>query len=249
MKKFYKMFENNVLNVFSSARTFLIPLFLFGTFLFSGCKKSDNGDTNNPPVVTVKDQDGNVYHTVKIGTQTWMVENLKTTKYRNGDLIPNITADNQWIATTSGAYCMYENSSDYGAIYGKLYNWAAVIDSRGICPVGWHVPTETDWGTLSNFLNPNGEGNEGGKMKETGLAHWHSPNTGASNSSGFTALPGGYRSWNWGNFDGMTTYCYLGTSSLYQGHLNIHVIECNSVKLELIEVGKTAGVSIRCIKD
>jgi uncharacterized protein (TIGR02145 family) len=138
---------------------------------------------------TVTDIDGNIYHTVTIGTQVWMVENLKTTKYRNGDPIPNVTG-NAWAALTTGAYCWYNNdAATYKATYGALYNWYAVADSRNIAPTGWHVPTDAEWTTLTTFLG--GESVAGGKLKETGTNHWTSPNTGATNETGFTALPGG----------------------------------------------------------
>ena len=139
---------------------------------------------------TVVDIDGNVYNTVTIGTQVWMVENLKTTKYRNGDAIPNVTGNASWVALSTGAYCWYNNdAATYKATYGALYNWYAVGDSRNIAPSGWHVATDSEWTTLSTFLG--GESIAGDKLKEIGTSHWLSPNTGATNSNGFTAFPGG----------------------------------------------------------
>ena len=143
-----------------------------------------------PNCGTVTDIDGNVYKTVTIGTQCWMAENLKTTKYRNGDPIPNVTDNAAWGALYTGAYCWYNNdAATYRADYGALYNWFTVDDSRNLCPTGWHVPTDTEWTTLTTYLG--GESVAGGKLKETCFTHWTSPNTGATNSSGFTALPGG----------------------------------------------------------
>ena len=139
--------------------------------------------------LTVTDFDGNVYNTVTIGTQVWVVENLKTTRYRNGDAIPNITDTTAWAAQTTGAYCWYNNDATANKDYGLLYNWYAVTDNRNIAPVGWHVPTDAEWTTLTDYLG--GMTIAGGKMKETGTTHWYSPNAGATNSSGFTALPGG----------------------------------------------------------
>ncbi|MBL7124087.1 MAG: fibrobacter succinogenes major paralogous domain-containing protein, partial [Actinobacteria bacterium] len=138
----------------------------------------------------VTDIDGNVYHTVTIGTQVWMVENLKVTHYRNGDPIPNVTDGTQWESLKTGAYCSYNNDVNNAITYGSLYNWYAVNDSRNIAPEGWHVPTNAEWETLEMYL---GGSVASGKMKETGITHWNSPNTGATNESGFTALPGGYR--------------------------------------------------------
>ncbi len=152
--------------------------------------------------IFVEDIDGNIYHAVQIGNQIWMVENLKTTHYRNGDPILNVTDNTEWSNLTTGAYCWYGNIIAYREPYGALYNWHTVNDSRNICPEGWHVPSDAEWTTLTNFLG--GESVAGRAMKETGTAHWQSPNTGATNSSGFTALPGGYRDYSFGTFSYMT---------------------------------------------
>jgi uncharacterized protein (TIGR02145 family) len=129
--------------------------------------------------------------TVTIGSQTWMSQNLNVDRYLNGDLIPEITDANQWDNLTVGAWCYYDNDPAYGEIYGKLYNWYAVADPRGLVPEGFHVPSISDWVTLFNTLG--NQSDAGGPMKETGTVHWIAPNTGATNSSGFTALPGGTR--------------------------------------------------------
>jgi uncharacterized protein (TIGR02145 family) len=138
---------------------------------------------------TVTDIDGNLYNTVTIGTQTWMVENLKTTHYRDGSLIANVTDNTAWTALSTGAWCDYSNSSANGIKYGHLYNWYAASDSHSIAPVGWHVPTDAEWTTLTTYLG--GESVAGGKLKETGTLNWTSPNTGATNETDFSALPGG----------------------------------------------------------
>jgi len=160
---------------------------------------------------TVTDIDGNVYQTVTIGTQEWMAENLKVTHYRNGDPIPHVTDAATWEGLTSGAYCEYDNDGGNVATYGRLYNWYAVDDSRNIAPEGWHVPTDEEWKQLEMYLGMSQSEaddagwrgtDEGGKLKESGTTHWASPNTGATNESGFTALPGGYR-FGSGYFDGM----------------------------------------------
>ncbi|MFA4907162.1 MAG: FISUMP domain-containing protein [archaeon] len=140
---------------------------------------------------TVTDIDGNTYQTVKIGNQWWMAENLKVTHYRNGEAIPNVTDNTAWTGLTSGAYCDYDNNATNADTYGRLYNWYAVDDSRNIAPTGWHVPTDAEWQTLVDYLG--GDAVAGGKMKEMGTTHWYSPNTGATNESGFSALPGGCR--------------------------------------------------------
>ena len=171
------------------------------------------------------DGDGNHYPVVTIGTQTWMAENLKTTKYINGTDIPNITDNSTWVGLSTGARCWYNNdSAAYAATYGALYNWYAVDNTNGLCPTGWHVPTDLEWQTMEMHLGmtqsqANSAGyrgtDEGGKMKEAGLAQWNSPNTGATNSSGFTALPGGVRMNDYGFFDDIRTYGFWWTSSTY----------------------------------
>ncbi len=129
---------------------------------------------------------------VVIGTQVWKTRNLDVTTYRNGDPIPQVTDPTQWINLTTGAWCYYENNTANGTVYGKLYNWYAVNDSRGLAPTGYHVPSDAEWTTLTTFLG--GEGVAGGKMKSTDTSLWQSPNTSATNESGFTGLPGGCRS-------------------------------------------------------
>jgi uncharacterized protein (TIGR02145 family) len=149
---------------------------------------------------TVTDIDGNVYKTVQIGTQVWMAENLKTTRYRNGDPIRTNLTDAAWSAVSTGAYAVYNNDAANNTTYGKLYNWYAVVDSRNLCPVGWHIPSDAEWTTLENFLG--GDGIAGGKMKAVSNL-WQSPNKGATNESGFSGLPGGFR-------DSIFTYDYVG---------------------------------------
>lgn len=143
-------------------------------------------DTNTG---TMTDQDGNLYQTVLIGNQWWMAENLKAIHYRNGDAIPNVSDSTEWVNLTTGAYSAYDNNESNAETYGYLYNWYAVDDTRNIAPEGWHIPTETEWQTLIDYLG--GVSVAGGKMKEAGTIHWASPNDGATNESGFTALPGG----------------------------------------------------------
>jgi uncharacterized protein (TIGR02145 family) len=159
---------------------------VFLCMLFCGCEKTG----------TVSDIDGNVYKTISIGEQEWMAENLKTTKYDNGDPIPEVAIDSEWGGLTAGAWCYYNNEEAYNDPYGKLYNWYAATDSRNLCPAGWHVPGDAEWTVLTDYLG--GEPVAGGKMKtrgtiQAGTGLWESPNTAADNRSGFTGLPGGYR--------------------------------------------------------
>jgi uncharacterized protein (TIGR02145 family) len=145
----------------------------------------------NDQAQTVTDYDGNIYYTVTIGAQVWMRSNLKVTHYRNGDAIPNVTDETQWGNLTTGAYCNYDNSTDTAITYGRLYNYFTVVDNRNLCPTGWHIPTNAEILTLK--IAAGGSMSAGGNMKETGTVHWLSPNTGATNSTGFTALPAGFR--------------------------------------------------------
>jgi uncharacterized protein (TIGR02145 family) len=192
------------------------------------------------------DIDGNIYDTVAIGTQVWMKQNLKVSKYRNGDSIPTNLSNSTWQATTSGAYAIYNNTATNDSIYGKLYNWYAVADSRGLCPTGWHVPGDAEWTTLENFLG--GSSVAGGKMKAVSSL-WTAPNTGATNSSGFTGLPGGNR-------DGNGTFFFIGffgywwsstqASSPDAWYRVLSYVNANSYR-DLIT--KTYGFSVRCVRD
>jgi len=140
---------------------------------------------------TITDIDGNVYETVLIGEQLWMAENLKVTHYNDGDEIPTGYTDEDWFGVETGAFTIFNDDSLNVEIYGNLYNWYAVDDGRGVCPEGWHMPSDEEYTVLKDYLD--GENVAGGKMKEAGLEHWNSPNTGATNESGFTGLPAGYR--------------------------------------------------------
>jgi uncharacterized protein (TIGR02145 family) len=146
----------------------------------------------------VSDIDGNTYNVVIIGTQVWMAEALKTTKYNDGTPIPLVTDNTAWTNLTTPGYCWYNNdSATYAPTYGALYNWYTV-NTGNLCPTGWHVPFDYEWTILITYLG--GEDIAGGKLKEAGTTHWLSPNTGATNESGFTALPNGYRSAVSGDF-------------------------------------------------
>jgi uncharacterized protein (TIGR02145 family) len=203
--------------------------------------------------MTVTDIDGNIYHTVTIGTQVWMVENLKTKHYMNGDIIPNITDINEWDNLKTGAYCDFANDPVYSEIYGKLYNWYTVKDTRNIAPTGWHVSSYEEWTTLYTYLG--GWNVAGGKLKETGIEHWFEPNVGATNEVGFTALEGGahqtggfnpYNGWWW------TTTFFYGTWE------NLGTFECPwLIQMYFynatLSYGYTRyinwGLSIRCVLD
>jgi uncharacterized protein (TIGR02145 family) len=225
-----------------------VPMMMVCVFyiLSGGCKKKDS--SNDSQAATVKDIDGNVYRTVVIGSQVWMAENLKVVRYRNGDAISYITNNGTWAGMTEGAYSNYDNDASLGSQYGRLYNFYAVTDPRNIAPSGWHVPTENDWQVLVSFLG--GENIAGGKLKESGTAHWNAPNTGATNQSGFCSLPGGVRSRLDGSFAemGISAVYWSSTSDGITGgwgrHLSyiIEAINSNSYP-------NAYGFSVLCVKD
>ena len=201
----------------------------------------------------IKDIDGNQYSTVRIGTQIWMAENLRTTTYRDGTPIPYVEDNKTWSGLTwgkvkTGAYCWYDNDSmKYKNIYGALYNWYAVVDSAGICPAGWHAPTDDEWTTLENYLG--GNRMSGGKMKETGNDHWISPNMNATNECGFSGLPGGNR-YNNGSFHSLgkdgTWWSSTETYAFTAWGRSLHY---NYAHLSRSHDLTGLGFSVRCIKD
>jgi len=213
-----------------------------------GCKKESE---NNPTVI--KDGDGNIYTAITIGTQVWLKENLQTTKLNDGTPIPLVADKAAWAVCTTPAYCLYDNILANKTNYGVLYNWYA-IGSDKLCPEGWHVPSESELAELFAFLG--GKSIAGGKLKTTGTVEsgdglWHQPNTGATNTSGFSALPGGFRNSNGNLFD-------LGYSALWWASTeyppdNAYPFWINN---DALTVGdningwlKGSGLSVRCLKD
>jgi uncharacterized protein (TIGR02145 family) len=197
---------------------------------------------------TVTDIDKNTYKTITIGTQTWMAENLRTTRYRNGEIIPEVTVHSAWIALTGGAYCNYNNTRniDSIAIFGRLYNFYAASDSRNVAPTGWHVPSQTEWTTLITYLG--GSNVAGSKLKETFTIHWNSPSAG-TNESGFTALPGGWR-------NALMKFFQMGKIGGWWSNTKdaVNTGFCETLYNSLSSVDSLSatfdnGFSIRCIKD
>lgn len=196
---------------------------------------------------SVLDYDGNTYNTVLIGSQCWMKENLRTTSYSNGTAIPNVANNATWEALLTSAWCYQGNDPSYNLTYGKLYNWFAMKDVNGICPSGWHVPSNSEWNTLSTSLG--GASYAGGKMKATGFTYWSSPNTGATNNSNFTGLGGGYRSNN-GNFGDFMTYAFMWSSTNAGAETgNYYDLRHDGTYLSSNTQIKQAGLSIRCLRD
>jgi uncharacterized protein (TIGR02145 family) len=224
-------------NIIIIAALFLLILSIN---LFNSCKKDKES-------TSVSDVDGNIYKIVTIGNQTWMAENLKTTKYRNGEQIQNVTDAAQWSYLTTAAYCNYSNNVSNANSYGSLYNWFAVKDSRNIAPLGWHVPTDSEWTILINFLG--GDSIAGAKLKETGLTHWSSPNTGATNETGFTSLPSGFRN-DSGDFVSQGLYGLWWSSTEAGGNIawyrGMHFDGTDAFRNNYY---KPNGYSVRCIKD
>jgi uncharacterized protein (TIGR02145 family) len=200
-------------------------------------------------IAPVVDYDGNVYQTILIGNQVWMTENLKVSHYRNGITIPNIIDSLSWTNASSGASCSYDNDEANVAIYGRLYNWYAVIDSHSIAPEGWHVPSNQEWSDLANYLG--GGSIAGGVMKEAGEAHWKSPNIGATNNSGFTALPGGKRHSPAGYFFDQATMAYFwsSTPSGINGSWVRTIYSGGTALVGSASSYSNYGFSIRCLKD
>ncbi len=201
---------------------------------------------------TIFDIDGNIYETIWIGGQLWMAENLKVIHYNNGDDIIYITSEEQWGSFDEGQYTVYDDGFTNADIYGNLYNWLAVVDSRGICPEGWHVPTDEEFTVLTNFLG--GESIAGGKLKEAGLEHWDfysdQISLEATNESGFTGLPAGYKNTNNGESIAMGSYGYFWSSTEMGSDLawRRYLFHYSS-GVGRDTFGKPNGFSIRCVKD
>ena len=213
---------------------------------------------------TVEDIDGNIYATIEIGSQVWMMENLKTTKYRDGTLIPNVTDGVAWETTSSGAYCDYNNNVQISDSYGRLYNGYSLEHPSDLAPEGWHVATEDDVRALTQYVRGSNPFNNdtGARLKETGTLHWLAPNAYSDNSSGFTALPGGFRRVSAGEFSHLR---YQGRwwATTSSGGTNLeyfHVRYNNEVFMGSMSgdvypsvpsdpFHKNNGYSVRCVKD
>ncbi|MCX6828617.1 MAG: hypothetical protein NT002_04975 [candidate division Zixibacteria bacterium] len=223
-------------------------------FLYKDGADLDCGPTTG----TITDIDGNIYQTIEVCNQWWMAENLEVTHYRNGDAIPNVTDDGPWGNLFSGAYCEYNNDINSVVVYGRLYNWYAVDDSRNLAPVGWHVPSDAEWKQLEMYLGmsqseADADGwrgaDVGGRLKEIGTTHWDSPNTGATNESGFAALPAGNRG-GFGSYQGMGINAYFWSSTEYDTYLAwSRYLFSNISEVSRYNLFMQFGFSVRCVKD
>lgn len=181
----------------------------------------------------------------------WSTTNLNVDHYRNGDPIPQVTDNAEWAALTTGAWCWYNNdSATYAATYGKLYNWYAISDPRGLAPAGWHIPTDTEWTTLVNCLG--GDLLAGGPLKETGLVHWQTPNAGATNTTGYTALPYGRRG-PAGEYADIFIAAHFWTATEYTSGVNGNSyadrMQYNVPYVTRGDNGKRNGYAVRCVRD
>jgi uncharacterized protein (TIGR02145 family) len=195
----------------------------------------------------VTDIDGNTYNTVQIGNQVWMSENLKTSRYRNGGSIPYVVGNTEWQVLITGAWSYYDHDAANDPIYGKLYNWYTTQGDT-LCPIGWGVPTDSAWSILTTYLG--GGSVAGGKLKSIGTAYWNAPNTGATNESGFSVLPGGYRYAD--SFTNIRSNAFFWSAAendvawirgLYSNYGSVSRDGFNSSGI------KSVGASVRCIRD
>jgi uncharacterized protein (TIGR02145 family) len=241
-----------ILNLMKKNTFILVVMLLLSSLLINSCKKDENTNISiifNPNLTygSVTDIDGNLYKTIVIGTQAWMAENLKTIKYNDGAAIPLVKDNTAWSNLTTPGYCWYNHDEvTYKATYGALYNWYTVNTGK-LCPTGWHVPTDAEWTKLTDYLG--GESIAGGKLKEIGTTHWLSPNTGATNETGFTALPGGSRYLSGlfyliGNYDLLWSSLEVNTGNAWYRYM----YNDNS-GVGRLDYNKNNGISVRCLRD
>ncbi len=237
-------------HVYTAKGTYTITLITGNAWGCDTLEKQNHIKATGPVInYPVADVDGNLYDTIDINNTIWLRKNLRTTHYNDGTPIPGISDTLTWTTLTTGARCWYNNDSAvYADIYGSLYNWHAVNTGK-LCPAGWHVPNFPEWEALFNYLG--GASVAGGKLKETGTAHWMSPNTGATNETGFTALPGGYRQYS-GNapFSALGTNGYWWSASDYgSAHAWNPVMNHTDAQINWGFTQKKAGMAVRCVFD
>lgn len=228
---------------------------------FNSCKE-EKKDEPTPTPTTVTDADGNVYHTITIGTQTWMVENLKVTKYNDGTPIPNVTEAMAWFSQITGAWCNYNNNETNDSIYGKLYNWYAVNTGK-LAPAGWHIPTDTEWITLKNYVIANFSTSGSVAKALAAKTDWQATTDNdevtedavgndltKNNSTGFTALPGGMRD-SHGHFDCISKTSYWWSYTQYDTSPTFgrFMDYCIGALGNNENFNKVIGLSVRCVKD
>jgi uncharacterized protein (TIGR02145 family) len=235
----------------TTAGTATFAIALGGKICSFNISVEDAAQTIGKPGSNITDVEGNSYKTVTIGTQTWMAENLKTSKYSDGTTIPNITDNTQWQNNTTGAWAYYNNDAANNAKYGKLYNWYAVSKStngnKNVCPTGWHVPTDAEWTVLTDYLG--GASVAGGKLKEVGTTNWNSPNTSATNTSLFTGLPGGYRLYLGYYYTIGTDGYWWSSTEANTGAAWLRALNYDYGHASSFSSNKGYGFSVRCLRD
>lgn len=221
----------------------LFAIIIIALIFSLGCNKSTQKSNNKSTT-----KGSNTSNAVKIGTQEWMTENLNVERYRNGDIIPQVQDSKEWSKLTTGAWCSYGNEAENGETYGKLYNWYAVDDPRGLAPAGWHIPSDKEWSILTTFLG--GEEVAGGKMKST--SSWFEDGSG-SNTSGFTAIPAGLRNLD-GEFYGIGKFSDFWSSSksdnisYFASHRSLSSFSGKNFLNRGI-IYMRSGFSVRCVRD
>ncbi len=238
-------------------------LFFVAVFIFtvlSCTKETDGNNEKDNTFGTVEDIDGNVYNTVVIGDQTWMAENIRVTTYSNGDKIPLVSDDDEWVALenndTDKAYCFYDNDeSEYAEDYGALYTYAAVVngesydgdDVQGLCPDGWHIPSASEWKELISYVG--GSDVAAGLLKESGTSHWEMTDSDISDEYSFSALPGGYRYLYDASYNSLGWIGYWWSSSENTAYDATIFYMNNSSYVSNRYEAKSNGASVRCVED
>jgi uncharacterized protein (TIGR02145 family) len=225
-------------------------LMVAGYFIWKG---NDSAQKVEVEAAILENENESIAFSMIIGDQEWETKNLDVDRFRNGDLIPHARTDEEWKAAGERgepAWCYYDNDTENGELYGKLYNWYAVNDARGLAPYGWHIPTDEEWTTLTNYLG--GEDVAGGKMKSTGTAYWNSPNTDATNESGFSALPGGFRN-NDGSFNFISYSAFFWSATEFDNYdawfRKLYYYYGYVIRYNYGSYSKSVGASVRCLRD
>jgi uncharacterized protein (TIGR02145 family) len=236
----------------------LATIFVVLSSDFSVNAQTNNTNSTESVPSIVKDIDGNVYHTVVIGKQVWLQENLRTKKYRNGKSIAKNITKAQWSTDKSGACAVYDNDSIKENAFGLLYNWYAIANPAGLCPVGWHVPKDSEWNTMVNYLDEYADTTElkrvqseiaGGELKEIGYAHWTTPNTGATGTSNFLGYAGGNKSID-GKCNDVGAYGYWWTATASSAaEAYGRLLSYFNGNIDRFKTSKNLGFSVRCLKN
>jgi uncharacterized protein (TIGR02145 family) len=236
----------------------LATIFVVLSSDFSVNAQTNNTNSTDSVPSIVKDIDGNVYHTVVIGKQVWLQENLRTKKYRNGKSIAKNITKAQWSTDKSGACAVYDNDSIKENAFGLLYNWYAIANPAGLCPVGWHVPKDSEWNTMVKYLDDYADTTElkrvqseiaGGELKEIGYAHWTTPNTGATGTSNFLGYAGGNKSTD-GKCNDVGAYGYWWTAtSSSTAEAYGRLLSYFNGNIDRFKTSKNLGFSVRCVKN